>query len=97
LLTESANRGSLIAIEPESEFVTRDEFGNIVPARDGQEQRTAFPDSVRQRPGQLRFPEQTASGSTQQAAAAAVNPWAQQTVVPYPVVPGVIQPAFAGR
>merc|ERR1712079_889315 len=39
LLTESANRGSLIAIEPESELVTRDENGNIVPARDSQEQR----------------------------------------------------------
>ena len=72
----------------------RDENGNIVPARDGQEQRTAFPDSVRQRPGQLRFPEE-ASGSTQEASA--VNPWAQQTVVPYPVVPGIIQPAYAGR
>jgi len=93
LLTESANRGSLIAIDPESEFVTRDENGNIVPARDGQEQRTAFPDSVRQRPGQLRVPE--ASGSTQEASQ--VNPWAQQTVVPYPVVPGIIQPAYAGR
>ena len=71
----------------------RDENGNIVPARDGQEQRTAFPDSVRQRPGQLRVPE--ASGSTQEASQ--VNPWAQQTVVPYPVVPGIIQPAYAGR
>ena len=72
---------------------SRDENGNIVPARDSQEQRTAFPDSVRQRPGQLRVPE-TASVSTQQAA---VNPWAQQTIVPYPVVPGIIQPAYAGR